>query len=220
VTTARNRTRPDLGYPGSSFDKRAIQSAVYALAADAPRIGHALTLVGTDAPPLVRLLRDRLAWPAERTWYVDWAKCVLNRPRVLAALATARAMSPRSNVCREAVEDVLDRIPLVGFADLDLMGNVQPHEAIRRTIPKMLVGSVMSTTWLRGRERAKDNVKARAVLEMADDVDDLNGRRWTGMQRLVAGWASEAGVRLELVLAEEYWHNRSAMAVGAWRRVE
>lgn len=213
-------TYPDGVYPGDSDDKRAVQEAVYKLAKDAPRIGHAITLLGTEAEIVVHLMRDKLNWPAGRCWLVDWAKTADNREQVLKALMIARNLWPTANVKRENILETLESIPTIGFADLDFMGRMRPKDmqpAIQMCVDRLLVGGVLSVTWFRGRESQEEQRALRARGFAAADLKEL---RWAEVERMVQGWASECGIVLESAMMLEYYHRRSPMSVTAWRRTK
>lgn len=207
-------------YPGESDDKRAARLFLYRYAVSAPRCGHAVTLAGTEPEAEVWLLKKYLGWPGARVHFVDWARDVQTRPRVLAALKQIKEMWPQADVVRGDVNDVIESVPLVGFANLDFMGftrdSVMP--CVKRTIAKLAPGGIMGVTWFRDRETDEPHRSAWDVFEMARDVNSLNDRRWAGMLRIIQRWAREAGTKLELVGALEYQHQHSPMAVIVWRR--
>lgn len=207
-------------YPGESEDKRAARLFLYKLGATAPRLGHAITLAGTEPAAEVDLMRDYLRWPAARTWFVDWARDPETRPRVLAALSAIKSAWPGANVMRDDINRVLARVPLVGFANLDFMGfdRNSAMPCVRKTIDLLAPGGVMAVTWYRGREMDAPHRSAWDVLQVARDVEEPRARRWAGVLRLVDGWARDAGRKLELVGALEYQHKHAPMSVTAWRR--
>lgn len=206
-------------YPGESEDKRAARLFLYKLGAQAPRLGHAITLAGTEPQAEVDLMRDYLKWSGSKAWFVDWAKNTETRPRVLTALAAIKAAWPQANVVRGDINEVLQEIPLVGFANLDFMGfdrsSVMP--CIKKTIARLAPGGVMAVTWYRGREVDAPHRSAWDVFEAARDVQGA-ARRWAGVLRLVEQWSRETGHVLELVGALEYQHKHAPMSVTAWRR--
>lgn len=207
-------------YPGESPDKRAARLFLYKLGAQAPRLGHAITLAGTEPQAEVDLMRDYLKWPGAKTWFVDWAKNPETRTQVLAALTAIKTAWPEANVVRGDINEVLAEIPLVGFANLDFMGfdrrSVMP--CIKTTITRLAPGGVMAVTWFRGREVDAPHRSAWDVLEAARDVPTAADRRWAGVLRLVERWGREARCGLELVGALEYQHKNAPMSVTAWRR--
>jgi hypothetical protein len=207
-------------YPGESEDKRAARLFLYKLATTAPRCGHAITLAGTEPYAEVELMKSYLGWAGTKTWFVDWARDLQTRPRVLAALDEIKRQWPTANVVRGDINVVMEEIPLVGFANLDFMGfdreSVMP--CVRKTIRRLAPGGVMGVTWYRGREIDDPIRSAWDVLEAARDVPLANDRRWAGVLRLVKRWSREEGVRLELVGALEYQHKNAPMSVTAWRR--
>jgi hypothetical protein len=209
---------PSGEYPGDSEDKRAVQDAIYGLAKDAPRLGHAITLLGTEAETVVHLMREKLNWPASRCWMVDWAKASRNREEVLKALMIARNLWPTANVKRENILETLVSIPTIGFADLDFMGRMRPKDmqpAIQMCVDRVLVGGVISVTWYRGRESEEEKQALRARGFTTAELGEL---RWADVERMVQGWAGETGIVLKPVMALEYQHGRSPMSVSAWRR--
>lgn len=211
---------PNGVYPGDSDDKRAVQEAVYNLAKGAPRIGHAITLLGTEAETVVHLMRDKLNWPARRCWLVDWAKTPDNREQVLKALMIARNMWPTANVKKENILETLESVPTIGFADLDFMGRMRPKDmqpAIQMCVDRLLVGGVLSVTWFRGRESQEEQRALRARGFAATDLKEL---RWAEVERMVQGWAGECGITLESVMSLEYQHKNSPMSVSVWRRTK
>lgn len=190
-------------YPGSSKNKREVQDKLYELALGAPKIGHAVTLVGTDPDRVVNLMRDRLGWPQSRTWYVDWSPSVVTA----VALDKIRKSCPLANVRNCDVVNVIEGLPIIGFADLDLMGTVHNTsilEAAFKTIPRLMPGGVMSITFFRGRDGFRG---PRA-----------NEDRWRHIKEAVESRADRVGVPLEMVLAAEY-QSSSPMSVAAWRRM-
>jgi hypothetical protein len=209
-------------YPGDAEDKRAARLHVYKHAIKAPRLGHAVTLAGTEPLAEVALLRDYLHWPGERAWFVDWAKDMRSRPLVIAALRGIERAWPSANVRRQNVLEVVEQLPMIGFANLDFMGfdrtSVMP--CVRMTIERLAPGGVMSITWFRGREVDEPCRSAWDVLEAARDVEDPGVRRWIGVQRLVARWAKEARVPLTWSGGIDYQHKNSPMSVTVFRRPE
>lgn len=207
-------------YPGESEDKRAARLFLYKIAATAPRCGHAITLAGTEPYAEVELMRSYLGWSGTKTWFVDWARDVQTRPRVLAALNEIKRQWPTANVVRGDINIVMDEIPLVGFANLDFMGFDRDSVmlCVRKTIPRLAPGGIMGVTWYRGREVDEPCRSAWDVLEAARDIPSANDRRWAGVLRLVQRWSREQGVKLELVGALEYQHKNAPMSVTAWRR--
>lgn len=206
--------------PPENDDKRAARLFLYRFAATAPRCGHAVTLTGPEPEAELWLLRKYLRWPGERVHFVDWARDVQTRPRVLAALDYVKKTWPQADVVRGDINAVIEGVPLIGFANLDFMGfdraSVMP--CVKKTITKLPPGGVMGLTWFRGREIDAIHRSAWDILEAARDVPDPNDRRWAGVLRLIRRWAREAGVALELVGALEYQHNHATMAVTVWRR--
>lgn len=206
-------------YPGESDDKRAARLFVYKYAIAAPRVGHMVALIGT-VPHEADLAMEYLCWPAERAHFVDWARDVNTRKQVLAALRETKRRYPRADVVRGDLHDVILDLPLIGFANLDFMGftrdSVMP--CVKETLARLAVGGIMAVTWYRCREIDAPHRSAWDVLEAARDVADVADRRWAGVLRLVARWAGERGVVLELLGAMEYQHNHSPMSVVVWRR--
>lgn len=207
-------------YPGESEDKRAARLFLYKLASSAPRCGHAVTLAGTEPYAEVSLMRNYLRWPGAKTHFVDWAKNPQTRPRVLAALEEIKRQWPEVNVVRGDINEVMEEIPLVGFANLDFMGfdrdSVMP--CIQKTLERLAPGGVMGVTWLRCREIDDPSRSAWDILEAARDMTRAPEQRWAGVLRLVDRWARAQHIRLELIGALEYQHNHSPMSVTAWRR--
>jgi hypothetical protein len=206
-------------YPGESEDKRAVRMYIYTLALSAPKLGHMVALAGTETAEAL-LARDYLKWSGTKAWFVDWARDMQSRPRVLEALENIKRLWPAANVVRGDINAVMDEIPLVGFANLDFMGfdrdSVMP--CVQKTIRLLAPGGVMAVTWYRGREIDAPHRSAWDVLEAARDVLSEADRRWAGVLRLVGRWSREAGRQLELVGALEYQHKNASMSVTAWRR--
>lgn len=207
-------------YPGESEDKRAARLFLYKIAAAAPRCGHAITLAGTEPYAEVELMRSYLRWPGSKVHFVDWARNMQTRPRVIAALAEIKRQWPLANVVRGDINVLIEEIPLIGFANLDFMGfdrdSVMP--CVRKTIRRLAPGGIMGVTWFRGREVDEPCRSAWDVLEAARDITSVNDRRWAGVLRLVQRWSREEGTKLELVGALEYQHKNAPMSVTAWRR--
>ena len=218
--SARTGLRYSRAYPGESEDKRAARLFLYKHGATAPRLGHAITLAGTEPFAEVDLIRDYLRWPGAKVWFVDWARDTETRLRVLAALNSIKVAWPEANVVRGDINKVLEEIPLVGFANLDFMGfdrtSVMP--CIKKTIARLAPGGVMAVTWFRGREFDAPHRSAWDVLEAARDVPSAADRRWAGVLRLVERWSREMGKKLERVGALEDQHKNAPMSVTAWRR--
>ena len=207
--------------PPETDDKKTARLFLYKHALGALRVGHAVTLAGTEPFAEVELIRDYLRWPATRSWFVDWAKNTDTRSEVLDALRGIKHRWPEANVVHGNIIEVIEDLPSVGFANLDFMGfmdrrSMQP--AVRAVISKLVRGGVMGLTWFRGRDIDEPWRSASDVHAAARDVADLNDRRWVGVLRMVDGWAKEAGVHLELVGAMEYQHHHSPMSVAVWRR--
>lgn len=209
-------------YPGDSEDKRAARLYVYKFALHAPRVGHAIALAGTEPFAEVALMRDYLKWPGDRVHFVDWAKDTKSRPYVLAALTKIKQHWPIANVVREDVNNVIDRLPIVGLAVLDFMGfdrgSVMP--CIQKTIERLARGGIMAVTWFRGREVDEPCRSAWDVFEAARDIENLDDRRRIGIQRLVARWARTSNMVLECLGEVDYQHKHSPMTVTVWRRKE
>lgn len=207
-------------YPGDTEDKRVAQLFTYRHAVSAPRVGAAVTLSGTAPRAEVLLMRDFLRWPGERTYFVDWAKDTRARSLVLAGFKTIRREWPAANVEHGDINDVVARLPMIGFANLDFMGfdraSVMP--CVQKTIEHLARGGVMSLTWFRGREVDEPRRSAWDVFEAARDVEDLDSRRRVGVQRLIDRWARAVNVSLEWMGGLDYQHNHSAMSVTVWRR--
>jgi hypothetical protein len=167
-------------------------------------------------------MRDYLRWPGERTWFVDWARDTASRPAILKALGHIKKAWPSANVVRADINNVVETLPLIGFANLDFMSNmnresVQP--CIRATVARLTLGGILSYTWFRGREVDSPERSAWDVMEAARDIPDLGMRRWAGTLRLVIDRAIHSGVGLKLVGALEYQHAHSPMAVTVFQRV-
>jgi hypothetical protein len=81
-------------------------------------------------------------------------------------------------------------------------------------------GGVMGITWFRGREVDSPERSAWDVFEAARDIDDLEMRRWIGVQRLIFKWARTAKARLTWVGGLNYQHRHSPMSVTVFRRQE
>jgi hypothetical protein len=214
------------GYPGESDSKRAARLFVYRLASGAPRVGHAVALAGVAPEAEVGLMRDYLRWPGERAHFVDWAKDTLARTQVVAALERVKLDWPEADVVQGDVNEVVDTLPIIGFANLDFMGfsrdSVMP--CVRRVLRRLAPGGIMALTWFRGRDRDIPERSAWDVFEAARDVDNLEERRWAGVLRLVERWSTERGIQLDLRGAIEYLHtpkggrNCGAMSVAVWQR--
>lgn len=207
-------------YPGESEDKRAARLFIYRYASLASRCGHAITLAGTEPYAEVWLLQNYLKWPGTHTHFVDWAKDTQTRNAVIFALSEIKRQWPEADVVRGDVNNVIDDLPLIGFANLDFMGfnrdSVIP--CVKRTIHKLAPGGVMALTCFRGREIDAIHRSAWDVFEASRDIDDLNSKRWAGVTRLVQRWGREARKDLVLLGALEYQHNHSPMMVTVWRR--
>lgn len=205
-------------YPDETDDKRAARLFTYKHAAAGCRLGHMVTLAGTE-PHEVTLARDYLGWSADRAWFVDWAKSTATRPRVLSTLDAISDAYPGVHAVCANVCDVIERLPIIGFANLDHMGF--DHTAMRSvclTLERLAPRGTMSLTWYRGREWVAPHRSAWKVFQAARDVRNLELKRWVGVCRLVEGWAREAGVRLELLGGMDYYHRFSPMSVIVWRR--
>jgi hypothetical protein len=167
-------------------------------------------------------MRDYLRWPGERTWFVDWAKDQTSRADVLAALRGIKRTWSDAHVIRDDINDVVAALPSIGFAHLDFMGfdrkSVMP--CVQKTIARLAPGGVMGITWFRGREVDSPERSAWDVFEAARDIDDLEMRRWIGVQRLIFKWARTAKARLTWVGGLNYQHRHSPMSVTVFRRQE
>jgi hypothetical protein len=207
-------------YPGDAEDKRVAQLFTYRHALEAPRVGAAVTLSGTSPLAEVLLMRDYLQWPGERTYFIDWAKDAGAKPLVLAGFKAIRREWPGANVEHGDINDVVTRLPMIGFANLDFMGfdrtSVMP--CVQKTIEHLARGGVISLTWFRGREVDEPNRSAWDVFEAARDVEDLDSRRRVGIQRLIHRWARAVNVTLEWMGGLDYQHKHSPMSVMVWRR--
>lgn len=208
-------------YPGDAEDKRVAQLFTYRHALMAPRAA-AVTLTGTMPLPEARLMRDFLRWPSDRVYFVDWAKDKNARPLILAGFRDIKRMWPAAHVEHRDINDVVEQLPMIGFANLDFMGfdrrSVMP--CIRKVIGRLARGGVMSLTWFRGREVDEPCRSAWDVFEVARDIDDIDDRRHVGVQRLVNRWACALNVTLEWVGGLDYQHKHSPMSVMVWRRKE
>jgi hypothetical protein len=207
-------------YPGDAEDKRVAQLFTYRHALGAPRVGAAVTLSGTSPLPEVLLMRDFLRWPGERVYFVDWAKDTHAKPLVLAGFKAIKKEWPIANIEHCDINNVVARLPMIGFANLDFMGfdrtSVMP--CVQKTVEHLARGGVMSLTWFRGREVDEPCRSAWDVFEAARDVKDLDTRRRVGVQRLVDRWARAVNVTLEWLGGLDYQHKHSPMSVMVWRR--
>jgi len=170
-------------------------------------------------------MRDYLRWPGSRVHFVDWAHDVLNRTRILAALDDVKRCWPEANVVHGDVNHVVEKLPVIGFANLDFMGfsreSVMP--CVQRVLDRLVEGGVMALTWFRGREVDSPERSSWDIFEAARDIPRIDDRRWAGVLRLVEGWAVERRVSLELLGAIEYLHFprggiNGAMSVAVWQR--
>jgi len=215
VTGERYRSRL---YPGETDDKRAARLFAYKHALSGSRLGHLVTLAGTELSE-VALARDYLGWRPERAWFVDWARTVAQRLAVLANLEAIRRAWPGARAERADVCDVLRRLPLVGFANLDHMGfDHVAMESTRLAVERLAPDGTLSLTWYRGREWVAPHRAAWRVACAARGVVDQALRRRVGVRRLVDRWAREAGVVLEVLGDMDYQHRHAPMSVTVWRR--
>jgi hypothetical protein len=203
-----------LPYPGSNSQKRAARILLYQHAAGRRRVGSAVTLAGQEPEEELYLLRDYLGWRGDQTWFVDRSK----ESEVVGALERVRAMWPEAWTVNEDLRRALERIPVIGFANLDFMGFLTEEtlQCLRGTVERMVRGAILGFTWYRGRENFAYHRSAMRVFAAGADQDSLGDKRWAGTIRVIN---EETNRRLVLLDALEYRNNVSPMAMLVFEKV-
>lgn len=195
-------------YPGSNSQKRAARILLYQHVARRRRVGSAVTLAGQEPEEELYLLRDYLGWRGDQTWFVDRSKEL----DVVIALERVRCLWPSAWVVNDDLRRVLDRIPVIGFANLDFMGYLTDEnlQCLRSTVERMVPGAVLGFTWYRGRENLALHHSAQRVFAAGGGHEEMGDRRWAGTLRVID---EETNGRLVLLDALEYRNNVSPMAM-------
>lgn len=206
-----NRDRR-LPFPGDHKDKQTARLLLYKHALSAPIQGYAVTLAGTDPECELSLMRDYLKWPSHRSWIVDKSTNL----GVLNALHFAKKFWPEANIKNADLCDVAPELEAIGFANLDFMGAPLQSDNIKclkLVIPRMLPGSILGFTWLRGREYLDGFPSSKLLWELGRGYEG-NERRWAGVTKAIQNISKNT---MDLVDRWEYLSNHSPMAVSIFR---
>ncbi len=201
-----------LQFPGDHENKRAARLLLYKHALLSPIQGYSIMLAGTDPECEITLMRDYLKWPSQRAWIVDNSSNL----SVLNALRSAKRLWPEANIKNTDVCNIIPKLESIGFANLDFMGaplQADNLKCLRLIIPRMLPGSILGFTWLRGREYIEGHPSSKLLWELGKGYTG-NERRWAGVTRAIQNISNNT---ISLIDRWEYLHNHSPMAVSIFK---
>jgi hypothetical protein len=172
-----------------------------------------VTLAGSDPISEVKLLKEYLKWPGSRTWFVDKDES----DDVLTALNQIRRTWPEAQVLTAELSDVAEKLPFIGFANLDFMGGPltgRNVDCMMKVIPKLLPKATLGVTWIRGRECLEVHRGSQLLWELGKGFRG-NERRWMGFLRAMEKLSNG---ELDLLGRLEYQSNHSPMAVAVFQK--